>query len=476
MAVRSAPVELLPPEIVLSIFSWLDTTPPSERNMYDQPSDMMLRGESGHVNIKHASLVSKTWRTMALPLLFRHVAWTPPVSSLSAFSLNPIPLLRFLEEQGLGRFVTTFTLLVDFVDRDAESRDISPQIRPVDLEWLFDQIFSVVDPLRFTVIAPPTTLAAFMSRMLFLEDAWSFSIPYHVLSLSRPTRTQDIEDKVSQGRSRTGAVVSRSTAERHRATARRQQHGLRRGQPPTCPLFTIRPWTSILLNEGSSTKVYRTYEFFLRQPPSMLSALLGCGEYPNDRPLIPPSVEDFNYIAVFPLSSHFATLVRHLPRVKRLYVQLAPLEGGRAFLDDRREMAQIDPADLWMERDMSYGFVVRKMVAAANAATAAAEAIAAADQDSGHHGSGYATDSDDNEITADWAGVAGVQFGEISAVTTTLNTMNNRNWAELEIFESGDAAIDAEAWDMAVQALKRQSGPMRWWKVQDRGKIVRVVH
>jgi len=125
---------------------------------------------------------------------------------------------------------------------------------------------------------------------------------------------------------------------------------------------------------------------------------------------------------------------------------------------------------------MSYGFVVRKMVAAANAATAAAEAIAAADQDSGHHGSGYATDSDDNEITADWAGIVGVQFGEISSVTTTLNTMNNRNWAELEVFESGDAAIDAEAWDMAVQALKRQSGPMRWWKVQDRGKIVRAVH
>jgi len=358
MAVRSAPVGLLPPEIVLSIFSWLDATPPSERNMYDQPSDSMLRGESGRINIKHASLVSKTWRTMALPLLFRHVAWTPPVSSLSAFSLNPIPLLRFLEEQGLGRFVTTFTLLVDFVDHDAESCDMPPQIRPVDLEWLFDQIFSVVDPLRFTVIAPPTTLAAFMSRMLFLEDAWSFSIPYHVLSLSRSTRTQDMEDKVSQGRSSTaslhtrfgttGAAVPRSTAERHRATARHQQHTPQRGQPPTCPLFTIRPWTSILLNEGSSTKVYRTYEFFLRQPPSMLSALLGCGEYPNDQPLIPPSVEDFSYIAVFPLSSHFATLVRHLPRVKRLYVQLAPLEGSRAFLDDRREMAQIDPADLWM--------------------------------------------------------------------------------------------------------------------------------
>ncbi|KAH7025758.1 uncharacterized protein B0I36DRAFT_365425 [Microdochium trichocladiopsis] len=489
MACQS-PVDLLPPEIVLSIFSWLDATPPSETNLYDQPSAVMLRGSPGSVNLKQASLVSKTWRTMALPMLFEHVAWIPHVSSLSAFTLNPIPLLRFLEEQGLSRFVTTFTLLVDFVDRDAESHDLSPQIRPVDLEWLFDQIFSVLDPLRFTVIAPPTTLAAFMSRMLFLEDAWSFSIPYHVLSLSRPARVRHSDGMIHTDISSMSKKsqppapppnTSRSAAQPTRTNTRGHLHISRRARPPVCPLFTIRPWTSLLLNEGSSTKVYRTYEFFLRQPPSMLSALLGCGEYPNDQPLVPASVVEFSYIAVFPLSSHFATLVRHLPRVKRLYVQLAPLEGSRAFLDDRREMSQIDPADLWMERDMSYGFVVRKMVAAANAAAAAEAAAAAAsaaaadaEQDSDHYGSGQVSDSDDADTTADWAGVTGVHFGDISSVSTTLGNVNNRNWAELEVFESGDAAIDAEAWDMAVQALDHQSGSVRWWKVQDRGRIVRV--
>ncbi|KXJ87740.1 hypothetical protein Micbo1qcDRAFT_167315 [Microdochium bolleyi] len=311
-----------------------------------------------------------------------------------------------------------------------------------------------------------------MSRMLFLEDAWSFSIPYHVLSLSRPDRKGGVgcnaqHDLATPINSHTRL----GTTERQRAVrtgGQSHRQGSRRRRPPTCPLFTIRPWTSILLNEGSSTKVYRTYEFFLRQPPSMLTALLGCGEYPNDQPLVPASVVDFSYIAVFPLSSHFANLVRNLPRVKRLYVQLAPLEGSRAFLDDRREMSQIDPADLWMERDMCYGFVVRKMVAAANAAAAAA---AAAEADVAHSGHDH---DDDDDYAADWAGVTGVQFGDISSISANIGANNNRNWADLEVFESGDAAIDAEAWDMAVQALDHQSGSMKWWKVEEPGKIVRI--
>lgn len=134
-------------------------------------------------------------------------------------------------------------------------------------------------------------------------------------------------------------------------------------------------------------------------------------------------------------------------------------------MDDRREMSQIDPADLWMERDMSYGFVVRKMVASANAAAAAAEAAVT------HSGHDHEIDE---EYAADWADVAGVQFGDISSISTSVGVSNNRNWADLEVFESGDAASDEPAWDMVVQALDKQSGPVKWWKVQERGKIVHV--
>ena len=34
-------------------------------------------------------------------------------------------------------------------------------------------------------------------------------------------------------------------------------------------LFEIRPWSKLLLNEGSFIRAYATYEYWLRQPPSV---------------------------------------------------------------------------------------------------------------------------------------------------------------------------------------------------------------
>lgn len=373
------------------------------------------------LRLKSVSLVCKTWRTLVLSKLFRHIQWKPKMSSLRAFTLNPIPLLRFMEDNKLDRSVTTFTLIVDFVDKDADVRPIAPEIRAVDLEWLWDQLFSVIDPLRFTIIAPPTTLAAFMSRMLFLDDAWSFNIPYHILSLGRATRGP-LREKSSSSHIEThlsdlhvsGPELSTASASQPSPAAASSSTSCstRNRKPPACPLFTIRPWTSLLLNEGSSIKVYRTYEFFFRRPPSMLGALLGGEEYPNNASLIPSTVTDFNYVAIFPLSSHFETLLRHLPRVDRLFVQLTP-EPGNQILQDEEEMKHVDMADLWMERNTAYSSLIREMT------------------------------------------MEGEQSG---------------NWAELRVFESGDVA-DREAWDMAVRFVERNE--FEGWRVERDGVFVK---
>ncbi|KAI0596387.1 hypothetical protein F4775DRAFT_565175 [Biscogniauxia sp. FL1348] len=400
-------MEQVPPEILLYIFEFLDGPAPSEVSLHDQPSDDMLHAESEFsCPLKTASLVNKTWRTLVLPSLFRHVLWRPKIASLSAFTLNPIPLLRFLEENRLDRSLVSFTLLINFFDLEADAYMVTPKIRPADLEWLWDQIFSVIDPLRFTVIARPTTLAALLSRMLFLVDAWSFDIPYHILSLARTKRDAPGKVLPSEQSKPVESSASVSSAAIPYATRPRK--------PPTCPLFTIRPWTSLLLNEGSSIKVYRTYEFFLRRPPSILGALLGCEEHPNDTPLIPPSVVDFNYIAIFPLASHFETLLQHLPKVERLFVQLTPKPGNN-ILEDEDEMKQIDPGDLWMERNTSYSFLMREL---------------------------------------------------------TFMPDPQGNWATLRVFESGDAA-DKEAWEMAVQVLV--SSGIRGWKAEREGVFVNHV-
>ncbi|KAI1501318.1 hypothetical protein F5X99DRAFT_382832 [Biscogniauxia marginata] len=424
-------MDQIPPEIVLHIFKFLDEPAPSEMRLHDQPGDEMLDVDSeSSCPLKTVSLVSKSWRTLVLPILFRHVLWRPKVFSLSAFTLNPIPLLRFLEDNRLDHSVISFTLLVNFFETEADAYLVTPKIRTADLEWLWDQIFSVIDPLRFTIIARPTTLAALLSRMLFLVDAWSFDIPYHILSLARASRgangkiSPDETVRATEsaawglrspetdvlGASQSGAVTTTSSG-RLPSTSRRTS---RTKKPPACPLFTVRPWTSVLLNEGSSTRVYRMYEFFLRRPPSMLGALLGCEDHPNDAPLIPPSVVDFNYIAIFPLSSHFETLLQNLPKVERLFVQLTP-KAGNKILEDEDAMKHIDPADLWMERNTSYSFLMREM---------------------------------------------------------TFMPTPPGNWATLRVFESGDAA-DRESWDLAVQLL--ESSGIKGWKVEREGVFAKHV-
>ena len=429
-----------PPAILLLVFHLVGYPAPSETRLHEQPSESLLSVEPEFCSLKSASVVCKVWRSLALPKLFRHVLWRPQVSSLSAFTLSPIPLLRFLVDNKLDRAVQSFTLIIDFVDEWADAHRRMPHIRSVDLEWFWDLLFSVIDPLRFTIVAPPTTLAAFMSRMLFLDDAWSFDMPYHILSLSRAHRivpsasTSCLE--TTFGDLKLSAVQSDAEGSQPDTglSSRPRLIGARRSrpQPPPCPLFTIRPWTSLLLNEGSSTNVYRTYEFFLRRPPSMLGALLGCEEYPNDTPLVPSSVVDLSYVAIFPLSAHFDTLMQNLPRIDRLFIQLTPGKGS-SLLDNKEDMHHIDLADLWMERNTSYSYLMR-------------------------------------ELTTQSPGISSILSNDPADNSESGNSTNRNNWAALRVFESGDAA-DKEAWGMYVEHL-RNSG-FHSWKIEREGVLIK---
>ncbi|KAJ2979869.1 hypothetical protein NUW58_g7092 [Xylaria curta] len=415
-------MDLIPPEILLNILEYIDGPALSEMRLHDEPSLGLLvtKPNCSTALLKAAALVSRSWRSLVLPYLFRHVLWKPKVYSLSAFTLNPIPLLQFLAENQLAYRVATFTMIIDFYDPAVDNYQFAPQIRTADLEWLWDQLFSVIDPLRFTIVARPTTLAALFSRMVYLDDAWSFDIPYHIVSLARNSRQLHTKVDSDNTQCPTGpeARLSSTPAASSRPSRSATFSTPRSRTPNFCPLFTVRPWTSILLNEGSSTKVYRGYEWFLRRPPSILGALLGVEEYPNDPnavPLIPHTVVDFNYIAIFPLSAHFETLIQHLPRIDRLFVQLTP-KPGNGILERSDEMKYIDPADLWMERNTSYNFLMRELTFAASHQT---------------------------------------------------------NWRLLRVFESGDAA-DKEAWEMAVRYLE-DSG-VQDWKAEREGVFVKQVN
>lgn len=409
--------------------------------------------------LKVVSAVSKRWRVIALPFLFRHVSWTfdrwDIVFTNTADrgpegSATPLDMLSFIERNKLGHYVESLTMCVS--DRmygkhrlsgaAGSSRDedipelVSLSVAELreaaggtakwsrhdsateDSNWLWERIFDVMDPTRLTIIALPRMLASLLSRMLYKGDTWRFKDQYHILSLERAQKSPHSGVTERDAKKDTlNAPEQGSQSCEPSKTSSRCSHQQKRVQTK---LFTIRPWTSVLLNEGSSTQVYKQYEFFHMRPPSILGSLLGCEEFPNDEPLIPRTVRSLSYVAIFPLSSHFNSLVRHLPPLDRIFVQLVPRND---ILEDPDEMRNIQMGDLWMERNTCYGLIMRELFA---------------DPD---------TDSDDDDSDAG----------------------RPNGWKELSVFESGDAA-DREAWEMACTYVRMSGAP---WSVVGDGVLVR---
>ncbi|KAI3532143.1 F-box domain-containing protein [Colletotrichum filicis] len=400
----------LPNEILSQIFSHLDRPAPSDSKLHDQPSSFMLQNLFFDRDLKTTSLVCKRWRGAVLPLLFRHVVWTfdrfeLPLMEETGNPASAIEFLSFLRANNLTNYVETLSMFVEDAMGGVSDGTSSATLMETgfankasyseNYNWLWTTIFEHIDPTRLTMIASPRVLAQMLSRMLFLGDAWNFSMPRHVLSLSR-------KDKRTKETQLEALVTASSTSQ---ASSSELTHQKR----VPCGLFTIRPWQALLLNEGSSTRVYKTYEFYLKRPPSIIGALLGAEEFPNDESMIPSSIRDLSYVGIFPLSSHFNTLVQNVPRLDRLFVQLVPRND---ILSDHEEMRNVDLADLWMERNTAYSMLFREL----------------------------------------------------------FNPSPDSPWLELSVFESGDAA-DKEAWDMAVQFV--QFSGVQGWRVAGEGVFAR---
>jgi hypothetical protein len=424
-------IEDLPNEILFQVLSYLDHPAPSDTRLHDQPSATMLASEI--TPLKDTAWVCKRWRALLLPLLYQHIVWSfDPWDLLQLENQSDIPsaigVLALLRRNSLTSYVQSFTMIVG--DRPTltagsirltETGHEKQTWFKDDYNWLWRTLFAHLDPARVTFIAPPRILASMLSRMIYLGDAWSFmTMTHHVLSLSIKDDKEIWSSKTAKTSSPSSSASS-SAALSSTSPAATQQSALSKpstsapspsGENRTpCDLFALRPWNSILVNEGSSTHVYKTYEFFLKRPPSLLPALLGSDDTPpNDTSLLPPSIRDFSYVGIFPLSSHFATLIQYLPkRLDRLFVQLVP----RTDIDpNSEEMRKIDTSDLWMERNTSYSLLMRELF--------------------------------DPAAESPWLG--------------------------LRVFESGDAA-DREAWRMAVHYVE-YSG-VKGWRVESEGVFQR---
>ncbi|KAK3986750.1 hypothetical protein QBC44DRAFT_311019 [Cladorrhinum sp. PSN332] len=403
-------IDHLPPELLAEIFRCCDSAPPSERRVRDEPEPDLFADSSVDKNPKHVknvSLVNTKWRTLALPILFKHAIWniTPSDQVEPIYfhdAITTFPILKFLMDNNLTTYVESFTMAVRsklpdmFLAKNARGAS--------NFSW--DLLFKVLDPLRVTILGTPEVLTSLVSRMLF-NGGRSLDLGkqlYHILSLDRKERAKPGTSLPALG-------------------------NIRVEETPPHRIFTIRPWTHLLLNEGSSIRIYRNYEYFLHRPPSILGHLLGSEEAPNDVPLVPPSLTAMSYVAIFPLSSHFNTLVDHLPALDKLYVQIVPQND---ILWDPVEMDHVSPADLWMERNSCYGHIMRQIIA---------------------HDAGELTSLPNNPSTGLY----------------DISNEPPHNWSCLREFESGDAA-DEEAWELAVRWVEASG---TGWRVEREGVFVK---
>jgi hypothetical protein len=465
-------VDTLPPELLRQIFGLVDSPAPSDHRLNEQPDGDMLR--SLDCPLKDISLVSKRWRAIVLPVLFRNVVWAlercgdllarpDEDSEADSDSIGQTPILAFLRANDLSRHIRSFTIIVCQrvapevmpLPGSTASRNVSrfqniaqwkairghggefyePQAHHArmvvsttaynqDNNWLWNMVFSLMDPLKLTIIASPQTLARLLSCMVFVgdEDFFSNGERLHILSLSRDSKSTTTPRQPFNFKTSSQATASTS----HCCPAERKHI-------PTA-LFTIRPWTHLLLNENSSIRAYKSYHYFDRCQPSILPSLLGCEHAPNDTPMVPSTVTSLSYIAIFPLMNHFTILLYNLPRIEHLYLQLVPRND---ILLDKQEMDHVQASDLWLERNTCYSHAIRKLLRK-------------------YHITVFVDDFIDSEDDGN--------------DTANQPPAPQNNWLSLRTFETGDSA-DKEAWDDVVRQVEVNASS--GWRVEREGLFVK---
>ncbi|KUJ18325.1 uncharacterized protein LY89DRAFT_615017 [Mollisia scopiformis] len=403
----------IPNELLSQILGHLDTKSISA-DLFDEPRLDIT--QASIADLKAVSCVSSLWRQIAFPILFKHARFIvpEPKDHRPAALENQIkPFLAFAIQNSLHTITESFTLIVQ--DANVSSIGQNPLDRFSSF-WI--SIFDILDPLELLVAAPPEVLGALAACFMILGQSWQFRTPCQYLQLkqSKPSPTSQLKTEdnfiraqkllesqireandtgnfgppAGQAPRNIGGSIwpdnpNNAEAEEIAFPARAERSTLLQG----------RPWSKLLLNEGSSIRAYASYEWWMRSPPSILSDLVGA-DFDNQKALISPTVRDFSYIGIFPFAKHFRDLVKFLPRLDRLYTQFVP---RNQILQDPIRMAQVEATDLWSERNTAYSYLMEQL----------------------------------------------------------FNAPPIGSYKYLREFESGDAA-DKDAWNMAVQYVQRMNG------------------
>jgi hypothetical protein len=283
-------IQNLPNELLCHIFDYLNATKPSDFGLSDEPTFALT--DSNVANLKSISQVTKGWRNLIVPTLFRHARLivSDPETKRPLLNDHIAPFLDFANRNSLRKYITSFTLLV----RDRKIAHLTNgEYRLSGFSSVWDCLFEVIDPTELIIVAHPASLGPLTACNVYLTDAWNFDCPCHYLRLQRPAlpetgsftnTTSFVKSHHGSGREDLDESMTGLTVDRSIPNAAGLDSSLAAENPMVqdhdtepweltrakfSPLFNIRPWNSLLLNEGSFIRAYATYEFWLRQAPSV---------------------------------------------------------------------------------------------------------------------------------------------------------------------------------------------------------------
>ena len=307
----SSSLLVLPNELLDHAFSFLDVEPPSVRNFTQLPSRAWT--DQTEAPLKTLSVVSSRLRAIVLQRLFRYARIDP---------CHLTPLLEFMHRFGLAGGVESIT---------AHVSDLHDCFHPA---W-YVRLLNEVPAQRLVVGCEPHNFAELTGVPLNLDDSWAFNVPYQYLELTQPT-----------------------------------YEAMRQITYDYLPgLLGAKHWKSIRVNEGSSLAAYTSYEWFLKNPPSLMSNLHNCiSSMPFDpenlQNLFPDTVgqvasirgvlsnlQEFSFTAIFPFYNHVDNIlkcIRKMRSLERLYIKLCPSPESKV-LDEAVEEGHIDLNDPWNE-------------------------------------------------------------------------------------------------------------------------------
>ena len=303
-------LESLPGELLGQILLLLSTEPPSIENFNHRPCER-LYGDAAASPLKSLSRCSRRLRAIAYPYLYkhsmiRHVRWEQFVS--------------FCRKQGLEEDIRSLRILIEY----------SP-VTEHCCHRLFSTILESLPCIATLVITcPPDQFHLLTNEPTHTVDSWTFNMPWQSLRLDM--------------------------TEANRREVREISVPL--------PVFELLPWEALSVNEGSFLRAYTQYEYFLRQPPTILIATR---ESPGHHQLHSSFLEGlrhFNYTAIFPFYNHVSNVMNlidtGMPNLLYLSVCLSPHPNEYDSINAQETLessGKIDYHDAWMEFETSYEII-----------------------------------------------------------------------------------------------------------------------